>query len=889
MPDSFTSNDPYTKARLVAMGALPAQPDMQTMTLANSINTPYSQAKYDSLAQASDQGVSPSDYAAAEAYKQSRIVKGAVTGQTPTNNMIAPTDTTFQAYTRLFTDKAKEPSNKIPVSSAPVTHEIVAGYTDSDGVYHSPTITNPTVRDVYGNLVTNDTGLDKAYEALGKYIEGTQAPIDEQAIRNQTMQRFQNEIDALNNYYAEKKRQMLAIEAPKAENRLGTNAAISARRGMIGSDFGATQTQNVMDLNAERQNQIISSVDAEKNAAIEAKRAEAMGASEDEINRLRNAQAQGLTANIDLQEKMAKYQDDKVTKAVNSLAMSGQTVSDADLEQLASSLGVSPLELKARYNVATSGSNEKPIEVGGALVDPATGKVIYQAPKEVTAGASLFDPKTGQFIGTAPQKPSDNKPIIEKFADDTTRQWDPATQTWKVLASGSNGIDDKLLSPTEAAALGVAYGTTRREAAAMGIQRNMTPAETQNFMAITSKYQADPIIKQGDQAISTSQIADQVLADPSKATNQLKALYGFVHNLDPQSAVREGEIGLANTTQSYFDRFGTALTRISSGQTISPKVAVEMANATKELAQAWADASQRQTKKYSAQAKGVGLENQFNSYLDLAGTNLKPTSTSGNFVQVKVSDIENTLSRSLNPELRQQAESLIQSRPDLSLDQVLHVMGFKVESQTSLNGTPTPVQNNVSAPNSGLSIKYESGGDPGAIGYDTTGGYSYGKYQLAHNNAKAFINQSPFASEFAGLTFNSPQWRAKWKEVAANNPDAFSQAQDTYIERTHLNPQVEKLVATGIDINKYSPVLRDVIFSTSVQHGPGTDVIQKAFRNAGPNASEDDIIRAIYKERWNGGRRFASSTPAVRKAVFNRFFGANGEMNTALKQLGSIS
>jgi len=79
--------------------------------------------------------------------------------------------------------------------------------------------------------------------------------------------------------------------------------------------------------------------------------------------------------------------------------------------------------------------------------------------------------------------------------------------------------------------------------------------------------------------------------------------------------------------------------------------------------------------------------------------------------------------------------------------------------------------------------------------------------------------------------------------------------------------------------------LNEVIFSTAVQHGPNTDVITKALAKIGKNANEEQLIRAIYDERWSGGKRFASSTKQVQSAVKNRFFGPKGEMNTALAML----
>ena len=188
-----------------------------------------------------------------------------------------------------------------------------------------------------------------------------------------------------------------------------------------------------------------------------------------------------------------------------------------------------------------------------------------------------------------------------------------------------------------------------------------------------------------------------------------------------------------------------------------------------------------------------------------------------------------------------------------------------------------------------LSKKYESSGNPGAIGYDSTGGWSYGTYQLAHNNAQRFVQQSPYAEDFAGITFNSDAFRNKWKEVAKRDPEGFAGAQEDFIAKTHYEPLAAKAAKAGLDLSEHSPVLAQVIFSTGVQHGANTDVVNRAIKKVGPDADDATLIKAIYQERWGGGSQFANSTPQVRQAVKNRFFGPQGELATALKKLSTTA
>ncbi len=232
--------------------------------------------------------------------------------------------------------------------------------------------------------------------------------------------------------------------------------------------------------------------------------------------------------------------------------------------------------------------------------------------------------------------------------------------------------------------------------------------------------------------------------------------------------------------------------------------------------------------------------------------------------------------------LQREAGSAIGGQPNISqafdmyggqLDQDGKLLGFTNALGMALNGLGS------------LSEKYESGGNPGAIGYDSTGGYSYGAFQLAHNNAKSFIDQSPYKQAFQGLTFNSPEWRNRWKQVAQQDPNGFYNAQKAYIAKTHFEPQVQKLSSIGLRIDQLSPATLNAVWSTAVQHGPNTNIVANAVKKLPQGATEADLIKQIYTDRWAGGANFASSTPQVRQSVYNRFFGANGELNTALSML----
>jgi len=209
----------------------------------------------------------------------------------------------------------------------------------------------------------------------------------------------------------------------------------------------------------------------------------------------------------------------------------------------------------------------------------------------------------------------------------------------------------------------------------------------------------------------------------------------------------------------------------------------------------------------------------------------------------------------------------------------------------AVTGTPLPELGSLSA-------RYESSGKPGAIGYDTTGGWSYGTYQLATKPGTfkaflAFIKTSypDFAKPLddaggaKGATKGSKKFKTAWVTLAARDPIGFSRVQHEFIKTTHYDVQVLKLQRNfGIDVNQRSRALQNVVWSMAVQHGNGT---QTVFRNAlgkqdASDLSDEQLIRALYAERSKVDKYFAASTDDVKVSVKERF---KHEEQDALKML----
>lgn len=198
-----------------------------------------------------------------------------------------------------------------------------------------------------------------------------------------------------------------------------------------------------------------------------------------------------------------------------------------------------------------------------------------------------------------------------------------------------------------------------------------------------------------------------------------------------------------------------------------------------------------------------------------------------------------------------------------------------------------------------LSSKYESRGNPAAIGFDSTGGWSYGTYQLASKVGafkgymKFLKSKHPDVFEVlqtsggnSGATNGTDAFKETW-QLAMSEEDK-AETQHAYAVVTYFVPAADKVTkSTGIDVRVKSKTLQDVLWSTSVQHGAGgcNRIFKRAIKSCGNSAPTDEsLIVAVYNERArnNGLAYFKSSTAGVRASVVKRF---NNEKLDALKSL----
>lgn len=202
-----------------------------------------------------------------------------------------------------------------------------------------------------------------------------------------------------------------------------------------------------------------------------------------------------------------------------------------------------------------------------------------------------------------------------------------------------------------------------------------------------------------------------------------------------------------------------------------------------------------------------------------------------------------------------------------------------------------------------LSSKYETGGRGSVTvssGKGDLGGVSYGSYQFTsrggkNSNVANFIKTLPpeWQKEFKGKEVNSPEFKQTWKNLASQNKDKFYEYEHKYINKNLYEPQLKKIKKSrGIDISSRSKALQNVVWSTAVQHGGGTNVVTVAIdklKAEGKELTDENLISAIYGERGREDEegnvvRFKSSSKEVQKGVKSRYKNEEKQALALLKQ-----
>jgi hypothetical protein len=127
------------------------------------------------------------------------------------------------------------------------------------------------------------------------------------------------------------------------------------------------------------------------------------------------------------------------------------------------------------------------------------------------------------------------------------------------------------------------------------------------------------------------------------------------------------------------------------------------------------------------------------------------------------------------------------------------------------------------------SQRYESSGSGAetiSTGKGDRGGVSYGAYQLSSKigTLQEYLAQSSYGAKFDGMHPATPEFDAKWRELARTDP-GFGADQHDFIGRTHYRKQLVRLEAMGLPLTDRGRAVQDALWSTSVQFRDLTSTI----------------------------------------------------------------
>lgn len=181
-------------------------------------------------------------------------------------------------------------------------------------------------------------------------------------------------------------------------------------------------------------------------------------------------------------------------------------------------------------------------------------------------------------------------------------------------------------------------------------------------------------------------------------------------------------------------------------------------------------------------------------------------------------------------------------------------------------------------------IAHEESGPEGILNvdYDSTGGTSYGKWQLSSRNSyKDWIahledkggKYAEIARELkAAGPYDTGSRRGRsvevYKRLARENPEIFEETQHETLMKIHYAQTLESLKSDKLrDMIKNDRALQEMMFSTAVQHGPdgASRIFNKVYND---KMDREDFIKGVYAKR---ARCFPSSSIDVQNSVKERF------------------
>lgn len=364
----------------------------------------------------------------------------------------------------------------------------------------------PTAGQTYATsgISVADTPAEAEITRLQAQNKANIGPVDENAIYQNKLNQFQSEIDATNKIYAQK----LAETQTQGLGNLGSSRAIQARSGLLGSDYGASQTANVTTQNNQQEDLVRQEQSAKIGAILGMVR---QGAAE-EIAAKRAAQQSSLKDYMDYLGQASERKINKLNALVSQLTSQGidiKTVDPSELARLSKESGLSVSEITAEYN------------------------------KQKTAADLAQEERNAKLI-------KDQSFTLGEGQDYYT--YDPVTKKNVLVASKG-----KTYAPSTTAAEYGGYNGVQNKAID---QINKAVSETPSYKRLTTM---NTFAENIDAALSQS-----------SGTGDIAAINQFQKVIDEGAVTRDQDIKLIQSSQSLAGQLQTKINRLSKGDQLAP-------------------------------------------------------------------------------------------------------------------------------------------------------------------------------------------------------------------------------------------------------------------------------------------------------------------------------
>lgn len=416
---------------------------------------------------------------------------------------------------------------------------------------------NPPRRYVENAVATAPTAqaapaTEPPKDKVAEYYEGlrSQYAVPDEArraaLRSEAQQEVQTQIDAINQAYMTLIADERGRQQAMAEQGRRQVSGIGRLSGLGGSSVQAQRQTTQMTKAQEAERQAVQAIQAKQAYEAAQTRGAATAGAE-----VRFKQEQDLA--LQAQNAYGTYLQSIVPKAVGPTEVGGVLID--------------PTTGKVIYDSRTS-EGQKPIEVGGYLVDPVTGQVVFSPPDKAKAdtytlspGQKVYD-ATGNLLAENPAGAASDKLTTVPKGSVVI---DAAGNVVYQPAGGEAGLsglaaavakDGKLLSTltgsqqgevlTELANAGYDIGSIARG------YGGLTEQQLTTVNSLNDKFLANQVVKDYQTVQDQTATVNAIVNGGSSGPRDLATVFAFMKALDPNSVVREAEYDNAARSGNIF-------------------------------------------------------------------------------------------------------------------------------------------------------------------------------------------------------------------------------------------------------------------------------------------------------------------------------------------------